>query len=149
MTPQAELNGFIRKFLPATAKEGHAALRTLRKLMPGATQLVYDNYNFLVVGFGPSERASDAVMSLAFAPRWLALCFLQAGPKLPDPTKILRGSGGVVRNVRLMKAKDLDAPDVRALIKVALSRARVPIPKGKGKLIIRSISAKQRPRRPK
>ena len=148
-TPQAQLDGFIRKYSPAVAKEGRATVAKMRKLVPGAVQLVYDNYNFLVVGFGPTERASDAVLSIAFAPRWIVLCFLQGGPKLPDPHKILRGSGSTVRNVRLMSATDLDAAPVRALIAVALSRTRVPFaPTGRGRLIIKSISAKQRPRRP-
>ena len=148
-TAQAQLNGFMSKYTPAVAKEGRAVVAKMRKLLPGATQMVYDNWNFLVVGFGPSERVSDAVLSVAFAPRWIVLCFLQNGPKLPDPTKILRGSGNVVRNVRLMKATDFDTPAVRALVKAALATARVPIPKsGRGPLITKSISAKQRPRRP-
>ncbi len=117
--------------------------------MPGAVELVYDNYNFLVVGFCPSERASEAVLSLVFAPRWISVCFLQNAPHLPDPNGLLRGSGKQVRNIRLESAKDLDKPAVRDLIMEARARARVPIsPKGKGRLMIRSISAKQRPRRP-
>jgi hypothetical protein len=149
-TPQSQLNGFIRKYSPAVAKEGRAALAAMRRLLPAAVQLVYDNYNFLVVGFGPSERTSEAVMSIAFAPRWIVLFFLQGGPRLPDPHKILRGSGGTVRHVRLDSAKDLARPAVRALIKAALVRAGVPVPtKGKGPLIIKSVSAKQRPRRPR
>jgi hypothetical protein len=137
------------KYSPEVAANGRVALRKLRALVPGAVQLVYDNYQFLVVGFGPSEKASDAVLSLVFAPRWLSVCFLQNGPRLPDPKKLLRGSGNVVRNVRLESAKDLDTPPIRALISAALDRARVPInPKGRGRLVIKSISARQRPRRP-
>ena len=121
----------------------------MQRLVPGAVRLVYDNYNFLVVGYGPSERASEAVLSLAFAPRWISLCFLQHGTKLPDPHKLLRGSGTRVRNVRLASSTDLSTPDVRALIDESLRRASVPIdPRGRGRLIIKSISAKQRPRRP-
>jgi hypothetical protein len=149
-TPRLQLEGFIAKYSPEVAKDGRVALAKLRRLVPGAVQLVYDNYNFLVVGFGPSERASEAVLSLVFAPRWVSVCFLQDGPKLPDPDGLLRGSGSQVRNVRLESAKDLDKPAVKALIKTALGRARVPIDrKATGSLIIKSISAKQRPRRPK
>jgi len=100
-TPQRQLESFISKYSPEVAREGRAAIKALERLVPGAVRMVYDNYNFLVVGFGPSERASEAVLSLAFAPRWISLCFLQGGPKLPDPHKLLRGSGTVVRNVRL------------------------------------------------
>jgi hypothetical protein len=144
-----QLERFISKYSPAVAAEGRAALAKLRRLVPGAVELVYDNYNWLVVGFCPSERASDAVLSLVFAPRWLSVCFLQNGPALPDPDGLLRGSGRVVRNVRLQSAKDLETPAVRMLIAEALARAKVPIDGGSpGRLIIRSISAKQRPRRP-
>jgi hypothetical protein len=112
-------------------------------------ELVYDNYNALVVGFGPSERASEAVISLALFPKWVTLCFIQNGPQLPDPGRLLKGSGNVVRNVRLESAADLDKPAIRTLIRDALSRARVPFdPKARRRMVIKSISAKQRPRQP-
>lgn len=148
-TPQRQLDSFISKYSPDVARDGRAALKMLQRLVPGAVRLVYDNYNFLVVGFGPSERASEAVLSLAFAPRWISLCFLQGGPDLPDPHKLLRGSGSRVRNVRLESAADLDKAAIRALITGSLRRAAVPIDsRAKGRLVIKSISAKQRPRRP-
>jgi hypothetical protein len=148
-TPKAQLDGFIQKYSPAVAREGRAALRRLRRFATGAVELVYDNYNWLVVGFGPNERASDAVFSLVFAPRWLALCFLQDAPTLPESRQVAARLGKVVRNVRLMTAKDLDAPAVRALIAAALKRADVPIKKSsRGRIVIRAISRKQRPRRP-
>ena len=147
--PAARLAGFIAKYSPEVARDGQAALARMRRLVPGAVELVYDNYNFLVVGFGPSERASEAVLSVAFAPRWVLICFLQDGPSLPDPQRLLRGSGTRVRNVRLESPRDLEKPAVRALIAEALSRADVPIdPAARRRLVIRSVSAKQRPRRP-
>ena len=146
----AELAAFIAKYSPAIAREGRAALAKLRRLIPGASELVYDNFNWLVVGFGPSERASEAVISLVFTPRWLTLCFLQNGPELPDPQKLLRGSGRVVRSTRLGGAADLDRPAIRALIRAALKRADVPIRRGGARrLIIKSVSARQRSRRPR
>ena len=150
LSAERQLAQFISKYTPAVAKEGRAALKAMTRLVPGATRMVYDNYNFLVIGYGPSERASDAVVSLAFTPRWITLCFLQSGTKLPDPQKLLRGSGSRVRNVRLSSAKDLSTPAVKALLAESLRRAGVPIdPKARGRLIIKSISAKQRPRRPR
>jgi len=130
-------------------KESKASLLRLRRQVPGAVELVYDNYNALVIGFAPSERASEAVLSLALMPRWVTLCFLQGGPALPDPQGLLRGSGTTVRNIRLASARDLEKPAIRTLIRIALDRAKVPIaPSGKRRLVIKSISAKQRPRRP-
>lgn len=148
MSPRAELESFIVRYLPEVAAEGRAALAKIRRLVPGAIELVYDNYNWLVVGFCPSERASDAVLSVVFTPRWITLCFLQNGPMLSDPHGLLRGSGKRVRSIRLESAGDLDGRPVRALITEALARARVPIEGKRGRIVIRSISAKQRPRRP-
>jgi hypothetical protein len=148
-TPSAQLSRFIRKYSPGVATQGRAVLAKLRRLMPGAVELVYDNYQWLVVGFGPSEKASHAVLSMVFVPGgWITICFLQGGPRLPDPHKLLRGSGRQVRSMRLASPKDLDKPAVRALIRVALDRAVEPIdPTVKRRLVIKSISAKQKPRR--
>jgi len=149
MTARKQLDEFIAKYTPEMAAEGKAALSIMTRLLPSATRMVYDNYNGLVVGFSPTERPSDAVVSLLFMPRWITLCFLQNGPELPDPQRVLRGSGNVVRHIRLTGADDLNTPVIRALLKAAIAQADLPFPRGgKGKLVIRSISAKQRTRVP-
>jgi hypothetical protein len=146
-SPEAQLAGFIAKFTPSVAALIRAARRKMRALLPEATELVYDNYNFFVIGFSPCERASEAIFSLAAQAKGVSLCFLQ-GAGLPDPKGMLRGSGNVVRNIRLETAETLDKADVRALIRAALRSAKVPLdPKRKHRLIIKSVSAKQRPRR--
>jgi hypothetical protein len=147
-TPTRELAGFLAKYDPAVATIARAALARLRKRLPGATEVVYDNYNALAVGFGPGDRASDAIFSIAVYPRWVSLFFLQ-GVRLKDPTKLLKGSGTRVRHIVLCEARDIGSADVDALIAAALAAAIRPIePEAKRQLIIKSISAKQRSRRP-
>jgi hypothetical protein len=147
-SPNQQLDSFLAKFTPEMAKFARRALVKMRKRLPNAIEMVYDNYNALVVGFAPNERPSDAIFSLVIFPRKVALCFLQ-GAKLPDPHKRLRGSGNVVRNVRVDDISVFDDPQVVTLIAEALLRAKVRMDsKQKRKLVIRSISAKQRPRRP-
>ena len=149
MTAQAELDGFIDKFTPEVAALTRALLAKTRARIPGAQILVYDNYNALAIGFGPSDRAGQAILSLAVMPRWVTLCFLW-GVQLADPHKLLKGGGTRVRSVRLHTPEAFDDPRIQDLIAEALARADVPIdPKGEQTLIIKSISAKQRPRRPK
>jgi hypothetical protein len=147
-SPTQQIDSFLAKYTPKMEKLARAALANMRKRLPNATELVYDNYGALVFGFGPNERPSDAVFSVALYPDHAALCFLQ-GAKLPDPHKRLRGSGNVVRNVRVDDVSVLDDPQVVTLIDEGLRRAKVRMdPKQERKLVIRSISAKQRPRRP-
>jgi len=120
----------------------------MRTEFPNAIQMVYDNYNFLVIGFSPTERPSEAIFSIAMSPRRVSLCFLQAGPKLSDPEKLLRGSGKLVRHLRLDNAAVLDHPPVKALMTQAIQLAAVPFNAAtSGRLLIKSVSAKQRPRR--
>jgi hypothetical protein len=145
---ERELESFIDRYTPEIAALARACLKKMRAKLPGAVQLVYDNYNALVIGFGPSERASEAIFSVVLYPRWVTLFFLQ-GAGLPDPNEVLKGSGTVARHVVLAGAADLDKPAIRELMTIALNRAKVAIdPDAQGSLEIRAIAPKQRPRRP-
>jgi hypothetical protein len=145
--PETQLKSFIAKFEPKHQKLIRAVRKAMRQRFPTAYELVYDNYNFFVIGYGPTERPSDAILSIATAANGVGLCFIR-GASLPDPKKVLIGSGKQTRFLRLESADVLDRPEVEALFAAAVARSKVPFPKsGRGKLIIRSISAKQRPRR--
>jgi hypothetical protein len=146
-SPQAQLAGFIAKFTPEIAALIKAVRAKMQKRLPHAVEMVYDNYNFLVFGFGPTERPSEAIFSIAAYARGVGLCFIH-GAKLPDPDKLLRGAGKQVRNLKLLTAATLDQPAVQRLIAAAIEHAPVPFdPTVRRRLIIKSISAKQRPRR--
>lgn len=144
-----QLAGFLTRFDPRVAAVGKAALAKMRRRVPGATELVYDNYNALVIGFGPTERASEAVLSIALFPRWVSLFFLQ-GARLADPLGLLQGEGTRVRRVLVRDAAALDAPGVKALIAQAVAASPIPFDgQRRRRMVIKSVSAKQRPRRPK
>jgi hypothetical protein len=142
------LDRFISAYTPAVATIARDALARLRRMLPGAIELVYDNYNALAIGFGPTERTSDVICSLALYPRYVSL-FLMHGATLPDPEGVLEGSGKQARHVKLRTAADLDRPEIRALITQAVSRADPRLDDTRRRrIIIRSVSKKQRPRRP-
>ena len=145
--PEELLEGFIVKFDPAIAETARSCRAALRQRLPTAIQLVYDNYNALAIGFAATERASDCVVSLAVFPRNVALSFYY-GASLPDPDKVLSGSGNQNRYIRLAGPATLAEPAVETLIQAALNQAKTPLPATEpGRLIIKSISTKQRPRR--
>jgi hypothetical protein len=146
-SPAAQLNGFLAKFTPAVARSAKDALARMRKRWPGAIELVYDNYNALAIGFSSTERSSDAVFSIAVFPRWVSLFFLQTGAQLSDPNGLLKGSGRQIRHIVLESPADIDTPDVRALMKEALAEVHVSRA-AEGRIVIKSVSPKQRPRRP-
>jgi hypothetical protein len=143
-----KLAALIARYTPEVAARAHATLKKMRALLPGAVELIYDNYNATVIGFGPSERASEAYFSVVLYPRWVTLFFLE-GALLPDPKHLLKGNGKIVRHVVLEDDTTLDSPGVRALMARAIALADVPIdPQQKPRMVVRAIAAKQRPRRP-
>jgi hypothetical protein len=146
-TPAAQLAGFIAKFDPEIGRRIRSARTALRKRFPTAFELVYDNYNFFVIGFSATERPSDCIVSLAANARGVGLSFYY-GATLPDPHGVLQGKGTQNRFIRLPDAGTLCTPEVEALLRAAVAQARSPLPSsGTGRLIIRSVSPKQRPRR--
>ena len=143
---EKQVKSFIAKFAPEHQKLIRAARKALRRRFPTAYELVYDNYNFFVLGYGPTERPSDCIVSIAAAANGVGLCFIH-GARLADPNKILQGAGKQTRFLRLESAEVFDRPQVKALLTAAAERAKPMRTRGRVQLIVRSISAKQRPRR--
>jgi hypothetical protein len=143
---ETRLQEMIDKFDPYIADLIRSVRKALRRRLPGAVELVYDNYNFFVIGYGPNERASEAVLSIAAQARGVSICFIQ-GAKLPDPTRLLIGSGKQTRSLRVETADVLLQPAVEELIKAALVFGEMSVPNSGGYTVIKSVSEKQRPRR--
>src|SRR5689334_15513577 len=148
-SPAKQVARFIAKFDPAIAKLTRSCRSVLRKRYPSAIELVYDNYNALAIGYSPSERTSDAVFSLAVYARGVNLYFIY-GRSLDDPDHLLQGNGTQGAFIRLEGVATLEDPKVKQLIERAVKRQRPTFARnGRGYTIVKSISAKQRPRRTK
>jgi hypothetical protein len=147
VSPEGLLRGFIEKFDPEHRVLIRAVRKALRRRFPTAYELAYDNYNFFVIGYSPTERPSDSIASIAAGANGVGLCFIR-GATLPDPKKVLLGSGSQTRFVRVPSLAALARPEVKALLGAAVAQSRVPFrTTGRPTLIIRSVSTKQRPRR--
>ena len=143
-----DLDGFIAKYDGSIAALTHSLFQRMRKRMPNATVLVYDNYNALAIGFASGDKVGNVILSITPYPRWISLFFMY-GTSLPDPHGLLVGKGSQVRSLRLAGTHTLDDPRVDALIADAICNANSPLNSAnEGAIVIKSISAKQRPRRP-
>jgi hypothetical protein len=146
-SPTAQLTAMIGRFDPAIQKVVRAARTRLRKRLPTAVELVYDNYNALAIAFASSERRGDWILSLAVYAKGVNLYFIY-GIALPDPHGLLQGSGNQGRFVRLESASMLDRPEIDDLIRAAIAETDTPLPKtGRGYTVIKSVSPNQRRRR--
>ena len=146
-TDEQQLAGFIKKFDSKNAALIRSVRKVLRKRLPTANELVYDNYNFFAIGYCSTERPSDCILSIAAGANGVGLSFYH-GATLPDPHRLLLGSGNQSRFIRIESAATLTRPEVEELIAAAIKYAEGPLSgSGRGKLVIRSISKKQKPRR--
>jgi hypothetical protein len=147
MDAAGQLDEFIDKYTPEIAAFTRHMLGRMREIVPPCIEMVYDNYNALVIGFCPDEKPSNAIFSVVPMPRWVSVCFLQ-GAGLPDPHGLLIGEGNVARHIKFHKPEQFERPEVHDLLALAMAAAKKPFPEGQERnLIIKSISAKQRPRR--
>ena len=146
-TPEAKLRSLNEKFAPKDQKVIRSVRSAVRRRLPTANELVYDYNTFFVIGYSPTDRPTEGIVSIAARADGVRL-YLMQGPQLPDPKKLLMGSGKQTRLIRVEAAKQLAHPDVKALIVAAIDQASVPLPsKGCGRLVIRTFAGKRRPRR--
>ena len=142
-TPEVQLRSLIAKFDPKDQKLIRAVRSAVRKRLPSANELVYDYNTFFVIAYSATEHPQDAIVGTAARPDGVRL-YLMQGPELPDPKKLLLGSGKQTRFIRLETARQLAHPDVEALIAAAMDHAGVPLPaKGRGRLVIRTFGGKK------
>lgn len=147
MDTEAQIESFIAKFSDGVAADIRAARSEMRRRLPGAVEMVYDNYNALAIGYGATDKLADVVFSIAAFPKWVRLFFYR-GAELDDPDGLLDGEGAQVRSLKLPDLAVLDEPGVQALMAQALANARPIDPTAPSRSLVKSVSAEQRPRRP-
>ena len=141
---EAEVRTLIAKFASAYLRPIGAVRRWLRKRLPAAHELVYEYYDFFVISYSPNERGYEGVLAIRASADSVRLYF-NRGKGLPDPAKLLQGSGTQTRWIHLEGASTLARPEVARLIDEAIARNRVPFARaGRGSVVIRSTSAKKR-----
>ena len=117
-------------------------------LLPDSNELIYDNYNALVIGFGTSDKASDAYCSIAVYARYVNFGLLR-GSEISDPDRVLNGEGSLYRKMAVKKKEEFPKTYMEKLLKAAYKNSLSRL-KGKqslkGKIITKSISpVKRRP----
>jgi len=147
LTAEAELRSYIDRLDPKNQKLFRSVRAALRKRFPTANELAYDYKTFVVIGYSPTDNGIDGIVAIAGRPTGVFLYFNQ-GPQLPDPKRILQGSGKQTRFIQVEAANQLADPYVEALIAATFDQAKIPFPsEGKGSLIIKSSAAKKQPSR--
>jgi hypothetical protein len=144
---EAQVHALIDKFAPAHLGLVAAMRRWLRKRLPAAIEVVYEYRSWFVISYSPNEHGYEGVLGIRADADGVKLFFNRC-KELPDPAKLLQGSGSQVRSIDVESASTLARPEVARLIDEAIGRNPVPFESaGRGSVVMsRSTSAKQRQR---
>ena len=145
---EARIEAFVAKYTPAIAAQLRDARQRLRAHFPRGVEMVFDNYNALVFGIGPTDQSRASFISIAGYPKWVTLFFLD-GACLDDPHGLLEGDGKQVRGIRLKTPADMASQAVVALIAQAIAPHADALAKAPPlATVVKAEVGKQRPRRP-
>src|SRR5947199_2266376 len=92
---EAQLRTLIAKFAPAHLRLVGAMRRRLQTRLPTAHEVVYEYRDFFVISYSPNERGYEGALAIRVSANGVELYF-NRGKELPDPEKLLRGSGSSV-----------------------------------------------------
>jgi len=146
LSPEAQLDEALAAFEPRVVALALASLAWVRKLVPGSFELVYDAYSALSIPFATGEKLGDGFVAVVVYPKYINLGFFR-GTELEDKDGLLEGTGGLMRHVTIEKESDLEKKGLAALVRAAAKRAGWK--RGlEGRLIVKKIYPKKRPRRP-
>ena len=144
--PLKELLNFLKPF-PKDVQDNALWLREfVWKQFPKCNELIYDNYNALAIGFGPTDRASDAFCSIAIYSKYINFGLLR-GSEIDDPKKMLAGKGSLYRSIKITDIENFPSAYIKKLLKAAYINSISRL-KNKssinGQMIVKSVSGKKR-----
>ena len=104
-------------FLDACKPEVRALALKLRELvrdvLPDTYEIVNSSYKTITYSAGPSM--SDEICFIAPLTSNVNLGF-PYGTKLPDPDGLLKGTGKLLRHIKLEAVDDIELPAIRAIL---------------------------------
>ena len=140
----AELTTFLAAYDADVGRLFLAARRAVLDAAPDANELIYDAYNAVSAAYTFSERLKEAFCHVAAYPRYVNLGF-NRGVDLPDPERLLCGSGTSIRHVRIGAVRDLETAGVQALLAAAVAQGRRSSPGAcLGQSIVKPVYPKKR-----
>src|SRR5207245_1125952 len=110
---EAQLRTLVTKFAPAHLRLIGAMRRCLRKRLPTAHEVVYEYHNLgaVVISFSPNEHGYEGVLGIRADANGVKLYF-NRGKELPDPEKLLQGSGSQTRSIDVESESTLARAEV-------------------------------------
>ena len=120
--PARATAALLRAYAPEVEELGLATRTLILQIFPNLNTEQVDN-TARVIGFGYSAKYADTVCVIMPTNEGITLG-IGYGSELPDPAKLMEGTGKVHRHVKLKSAADLKNPALRDLLVAALDRRK-------------------------
>lgn len=147
-SPPKELLGFLQPFDQKIRNLALALRALVIEEMAPCCENIYDAYNAVAIGYGPTDRLKDGVFHIAVYAKHVNLGF-NHGASLADPCGILKGTGKSIRHLTIASLAELERPQVRSYVRRARKAAGHPAP-GPGAAVVSVVKAiyptRRRPR---
>ncbi len=135
--PPPELIRFLNPYDRAIQQLALSLRSLVLEEMAPCHENIYDAYNAVAIGYGPTDRVKDGVLHIAVYAGHVNLGF-NHGAALADPLGTLKGTGKQIRHLTIKTPADLERPEIRSYIrrarKLAIADARKLGEKGPGTL---------------
>jgi hypothetical protein len=119
-------NGFdeiVSSVSPHARQLAEAARDLIREVYPAIVEVPWPKQRVIGYGVGP-KKMSEHFCYISVSRDHINLGFMY-GAELPDPEKLLEGSGKLLRHVRITELDQLSKPAVRQLL-ITASKHRMP-----------------------
>ena len=119
-------NGFdeiVAGVSPHARQLAEGARALIRSVYPAVVEVPWPKQRVIGYGVGP-KKMSEHFAYISVSQDHINLGFM-FGAELPDPKRLLEGTGKLLRHVRITEAEQLNQPALRTLLQVA-SKHRMP-----------------------
>src|SRR5262249_1254309 len=107
--PDPRLLKFLEAYDPGISTLALRLREMVLEEAPDAPEMIYDAYNAVAFGFSYTGRLKEAFIHIASYAGHVNLGF-NYGATLPDPHRVLRGTGKQVRHIKIASPSDLELP---------------------------------------
>ena len=123
--PDPRLLGFLAVFDRHISDLALALREVVLEEAPEAIESIYDAYSAVAIGFSFTGRLKDGFCHIATYANYVNLGF-NRGVLIPDPHKVLVGTGKWTRHIRIANESDLRRPFLRRYIQAAIEMVEGP-----------------------
>ena len=107
---------FLANYKPDIRDLALQVRHLVRSVLPDAQETVDNGYK--TITYGTSRRMSEEICYIAPLTSSVNLGFSH-GTKLPDPERLLKGTGKSLRHIKIESPAELSSPAIKSLLEAA------------------------------